>query len=160
MTELFKKCIEIILKNEGGYVNHPHDPGGETKYGIAKKFFPDEDIKNLTIDRAKELYYAKYWLPMNLWLIENENIVLQIFDFGINAGKSRAIKAAQSLAGVDEDGIVGHITANAINNYQGNFVIDYKHCRKVWYEYLADYKPGMKVFLKGWLNRIEKTHFK
>lgn len=159
MSEIFNKCIEIILKNEGGYVNHPSDPGGETKYGIAKRFFPEEDIKNLTIDRAKELYYDKYWLKMKLDGINSHEAVLQLFDFGVNAGTRRAIKKAQQILLVKVDGYIGKNTINAINNYKGDFVEDYKHTRRVYYEDLADRKPSLKVFLKGWLNRVDHTHF-
>lgn len=159
MTELFDKCIEVILKNEGGYVNHQSDPGGETKYGIAKRFFPYVDIKNLTIDQAKELYYKHYWLKMNIDGINSNEAVLQIFDFGVNAGTRRSIKKAQQIAMVKEDGICGKITRAAINNYDGDFVKDFKHVRKVYYESLANRKPDLKVFLKGWLNRIEHTNF-
>ena len=60
---MFDEIIEEVLKHEGGYVNDPDDAGGETNYGIAKKFNPDVDIKNLTKDGAKEIYYNKYWVP-------------------------------------------------------------------------------------------------
>ena len=59
----FEEIIEQVLEHEGGYVNDPDDPGGETKFGIAKKFNPDVDIKNLTKEGAKEIYRQKYWNP-------------------------------------------------------------------------------------------------
>ena len=55
--------IENVIKHEGGYVNDPSDPGGETKYGISKKAYPKVDIKNLTLDDAIEIYKDDYWLP-------------------------------------------------------------------------------------------------
>jgi len=58
--ELFDKCMVVIFAHEGGYVNDPDDLGGEINYGICKRYFPDEDIKNLTKERAKELYYEHY----------------------------------------------------------------------------------------------------
>ena len=54
MKTTFDEIIEKVLEHEGGYVNDPDDLGGETKYGITKRFYPDVDIKNLTIDGAKE----------------------------------------------------------------------------------------------------------
>ena len=158
MTDLFNKCIRVILKNEGGYVNHPSDPGGETNFGIAKRFFPDEDIKNLTVERAKELYYLRYWKPMNLEGIISEEIVLHIFDFGINAGRGRAIKKAQKLCGIAADGICGPITIKSINNYPYSFLEAYKEARREYYIRLAEMKPQLKVFLKGWLNRVNHTN--
>ena len=55
--DIFNKCIKIILRNEGGYVNHPSDPGGETNMGIAKRFYPNLDIENLTEEEAIKIYY-------------------------------------------------------------------------------------------------------
>lgn len=159
MNDLFNRCIEVILRNEGGYVNHRNDPGGETNFGIAKKFFPDEDIKNLTVERAKEIYFERYWLPMHLDGIINEESVLQIFDFGVNAGRSRAIKLAQEIVGIEKDGLCGQKTRDAINNFKYDFLSEYKELRKEYYYNLAYKKSAMKVFLKGWLNRVDKTHF-
>ena len=150
--------MPVIFKHEGGYVNDPDDWGGETKYGIAKRFFKNEDIKNLTKDRAKQLYFRYYWLPMSLENICNESVVLEIFDFGINAGKRRAIRTAQQLSGALADGFCGDKTRKAINNYDGDFLKDYKHARRVYYEYIATKRNNIK-FLKGWLNRVDGCHF-
>jgi len=161
--------MSVILKHEGGFQNDPDDYGNwvggykvgtlvGTKYGIAARFFPDEDIPNLTIDRAKQLYFRYYWLPMNLDGICRDASALEIFDFGVNAGKHRAIRTAQQLCGVNQDGVVGPVTTNAINNYNGDFVKDYKHARRVYYEYISTKRDNAK-FLRGWLNRVESTHF-
>ncbi len=61
MTEKFNKAVRIILAHEGGYVNHPADPGGETNMGISKRSYPDLDIKNLTVAMAKEIYFRDFW---------------------------------------------------------------------------------------------------
>ena len=58
----FDILVKKVLKHEGGYVNDPSDPGGETKYGISKRAFPDLDIKNLTEEQAILIYYDEYWL--------------------------------------------------------------------------------------------------
>lgn len=157
--ELFDKCIEVILKNEGGYVNHPADPGGETNYGICKRYFPNEDIKNMTKGRAKELYYEHYWKPMSLFGILDQEAVLQIFDFGVNAGIKRAIKTAQKIVRVDKDGICGNITRHAINKCSTCFLTNYKRARIKYYEMLAFRKPELRVFLSGWIIRVGKTKF-
>ena len=90
----FDDIIEVVLEHEGGYVNDPNDPGGETNYGIAKRSHPDVDIKNLTKEGAKEIYKEVYWdknkvesLPEELWHI--------YFDMCVNQGKSRAVKIIQ-----------------------------------------------------------------
>ena len=159
--ELFDKCMDVIFAHEGGYVNDPDDLGGETNYGICKRYFPNEDIKNLTIVRAKELYYERYWKPMGLWNIwTNHAAVLEIFDMGVNAGKRRAIRMAQKIVGVKADGILGVITGTAIDKYKNRyFVNDYKKARKEYYKHIAEIRPQNKKFLQGWLNRVDSTNF-
>jgi len=58
--ETFNEIIEVILEHEGGYVDDPHDRGGETKYGITKRFYPNVDIKNLRNEQAKIIYHQDY----------------------------------------------------------------------------------------------------
>lgn len=85
----FEKAIDFVLKWEGGYSNDPNDPGGETKYGISKKSYPKEDIKNMTLERAKKIYYENYWLKAGCdKLPEPMNLVM--FDTAVNMGRSRA----------------------------------------------------------------------
>ena len=157
--DIFKKCMPVILRNEGGYVWNINDPGGETNFGIAKKFYPNEDIKNMTIPRATYLYYRDYWLPMNLKGFKNEELVLQVFDFGINAGIRRSIKLLQRLVGVIDDGFVGPITTKIINDQDSDIVKKFKNRRRIYYMNLAAQKPKLEVFLRGWLRRVDQTKF-
>ena len=85
-SDKFNLLIGFVIDHEGReYENDPFDPGGETKYGISKKSYPNENIAGLTEDRAKEIYYNDYWLPMNC---DNYNIkeALAIFDSSVNCG--------------------------------------------------------------------------
>jgi lysozyme family protein len=162
MTDLFEKCISVVLKNEGNFQNDPNDLGNwvgdelrGTKYGIAAKYNPELDIKNLTLDQAKEIYYEKYWLPMFLEGIENEESVLQIFDFGVNAGTRKAIRFAQQVSGAFVDGIMGPASIQAINNCE-LFIQKYKRARIDYYSSIALGKR--RKFLTGWINRINNCH--
>jgi|WetSurSiteA1Bulk_404760.scaffolds.fasta_scaffold68802_1 lysozyme family protein len=157
--DIFERCIKVILKNEGGYSNNSADPGGETNMGIAKKFYPNEDIKNMTKERAMEIYYKDYWSPMHLEKLKDDNLVLQVFDFGVNAGIRTSIKLLQTIVGVEDDGILGPISAYFINNHKGSLLEEFKSARILFYNNLAEIKPSLKVFLKGWLNRVKKTKF-
>ena len=153
----FLKCVDVVLKAEGGYVNHPSDPGGETKYGICKRNYPNLDIKNLTIEEAYEIYFQDYWKPMALFGINDLSAVLEIFDMGVNAGIRTAIKMAQRLVKSYPDGIMGPVTRSKINEYE-NFTGDYKERRRRFYRVLANKKPELSVFLRGWLNRVNNCH--
>jgi len=169
MTKLFDKCIDVVLMHEGGFTDNPNDLGNwiggyktgklvGTKYGIAARFFPWIDIPNLTTEGAKAIFYWFYWRRMDLDGINDEFAVLHIFDFGVNAGKRRAVRTAQRLVGVRADGVMGPITKRAINHYRGNFGVDYKHARREYYKYIAT-KRDNHIFLRGWLRRVDKTKF-
>lgn len=154
---IFEQCIKVILRHEGGYVNNPNDWGGETKYGIAKRFFPELDIKNLTIEEAKRIYFDYYWTPMNLTGIIIPENILEIFDMGVNAGRSNAIHMAQRLVGSQPDGKMGPLTTKKINSFP-DFLKKYKQARVEYYMRVS-MKRNNKVFLKGWLNRVSTTYF-
>lgn len=155
MDGKFERCIPVILRHEGGYVNHPNDPGGETKYGISKRAFPNEDIKNLTIERAKEIYKKYYWDRMGVEGIEDIQLCLHVFDHGVNAGARTSIRMLQRLAGVKADGVIGPITLGAVNSQ--NLTEKFKQERINYYTRLAERRPKLKVFLKGWINRVHTT---
>ena len=159
--ELFTKCIAIILnpQHEGGYANNPKDPGGETNYGISKRSFPHLDIKNLTIGRAIAIYYTNYWIPMKLTGIDNDELVLHVFDHGVNAGTKTAIQMLQRLVGVEDDGDIGNETLRAIREYNGDVTTDYIKRRKLFYITLVQKRPASRIFLKGWLLRVNSTKF-
>lgn len=87
---LFEPAFAIVVGIEAGYVNDPLDPGGETKYGISKRAYPNEDIPNLTLDRARELYRRDYWDKANCDAYQWE-IALITFDCAVNQGVSFAL---------------------------------------------------------------------
>ena len=94
MLKTFDEIIEVTLHHEGGYVHDPKDLGGETNFGIAKRFYPKVDIKNLTKEGAKEIYKKDYWdknkvdrLPDDLKHI--------FFDMCVNQGRGTAVKILQ-----------------------------------------------------------------
>jgi len=90
----FEDAVNVILDIEGGYVNDPNDPGGETKFGISKRAYPNLDIANLTIGRAKLIYYRDYWTPIAA--VTNEpRLRLLAFDAAVNHGTARALRWLQ-----------------------------------------------------------------
>lgn len=99
MSSDFDRALQFILRPniEGGYVNDPADPGGETKYGISKRAYPLEDIRNLTTARAGEIYRRDYWSTVRgddlSWPV---NLIL--FDCAVNQGLSTAILLLQRCA--------------------------------------------------------------
>jgi lysozyme family protein len=166
--ELFLRCLEVVLKNEGGYSNNPSDPGGSTNQGITQKEYDDyrghqgdgyQDVKLITDTEVWDIYLTLYWIPMNLDDILNDDLVLQLFDMGVNSGIRTAIMILQRLIGVIADGFIGDETNRAVREYNGNVVDDYKKRRKLFYVTLKQSKPELKPFLLGWLNRVDNTKF-
>ena len=97
MLVKFDDIIKVVLKHEGGYVNDPKDPGGETNFGIAKRSHPDVDIKNLTEDKAKDIYKEHYWDGNKVESL-SEDLRHIYFDMCVNQGKGRAVKILQRAA--------------------------------------------------------------
>lgn len=176
--DLYQRCFEHLLRNEGGYVNDPDDSGGETYKGISRKFWPywigwksidslkkhsnfPEIISQKTIIdiSVKAFYKVNFWDKMNLKLIVNENSVLQLFDMAINSGIKRAVKIAQRVCGVAQDGIIGPLTAFQINSMGYQFTDQYIKGRIEFYESLVEKKPRNKKFLSGWIRRAQSTKF-
>ena len=114
----FERAIDKTLAWEGGYVNDPKDPGGETKYGISKRAHPDVDIKNLSREKACAIYKKHYWDPVLADKIESQTKAEKIFDIGVNTGVRRTSKFAQAAAGLSDkslDGFIGKQSVQAIN---------------------------------------------
>lgn len=94
----FELAIEGILKSEGGYVNDPDDRGGETKYGISKKSYPDLDIPALSVDDAKRIYKKDYWDKLNAGALP-AGLREAAFDAAVNQGVGFAKKALEEAGG-------------------------------------------------------------
>ena len=158
MKNTFNEIIETVLEHEGGYVNDPKDLGGETKYGITKRFYPDVDIKNLTIEQATEIYKKDYWdknrvesLPQNLWHI--------YFDMCVNMGKRTAVKVLQRAAvnrgrNIEVDGGLGPMTIKALKGVEIDRVRAY---RVKFYVDLITAKPEQEKFFLGWFRRATEV---
>lgn len=153
MTDKFNKAIKFVLDAEGGYTNHPNDPGGETNFGIDKRSNPEVDIKNLTKEKAIEIYFRKYWELSSAESLP-QPLFLSYFDSVVNTGRKQANKFLQRALGVVADGVVGPVTlkaAAAADPIKTAYkLIDQ---RQTFYENLCDLKPSLSVFLKGWTNR-------
>ena len=155
MTEPeIRKAILKTIRKEGGYVNDPVDAGGETKYGISKRSWPDVDIANLTIWQAFDIYRKWYANPLHVSEITNPRIGWKIFDVGVNAGLTRAVKLAQQVCGADVDGIMGPNTLKAINETEeGLFFMHFIPALESFYMDIVERNPAQQKFMRQWLVR-------
>ena len=158
----FDPCLRIVLKHEGGYVNHPQDPGGRTNLGVTQRVYEDwighpvseKIMRGLTVQHVTKLYKVKYWdvvcgdeIPSGLDLC--------VFDFGVNAGTNRAARYLQRMVGAKEDGVIGPKTLSLLDQYvrthgRERAVMDYQDRRREYYKLLKTFP----TFGKGWLNRV------
>ena len=165
-SENYDKCLETILHHEGGYVNHPKDPGGETNLGVTKRVYEawvmendlsQKDMKDLLVEDVAPIYKKNYWdrvkgddLPGGLDLC--------VFDFGVNAGTGRSAKYLQTLIGTVADGGIGPNTLKKVAEYVDEHGIEatiknFQKARQEYYESLSTFD----TFGKGWTRRVNET---
>jgi len=113
MSANFDLAFDRLIGNEGGYVNNPADPGGETNWGISKRSYPNLDIASLTRDDAKQIYLTDFWNKGNFEQLPFA-LGFQAFDIAVNSGIPEAVKLLQQAAGVTVDGIIGPQTLAAL----------------------------------------------
>ena len=157
MRENFAKALEHVLKHEGGYVNHPADPGGMTNLGVTKRVWEEwvghpvdeKAMRSLTPAQVVPLYKRKYWdkikgddLPAGVDYV--------VFDAAVNSGPGRAAKWLQACVGAEVDGEIGPKTLAAVAAFEGDLVDDYSKRRL---SFLMDL-PHWGTFGKGWSRRV------
>lgn len=166
----FNEAIALVLKHEGGFVNHPKDPGGATNAGITYSTFrsyasildlPVSQIahKNLNISQIAKIYKLGYWDKIKGDRIKDQQVANLIFDSYVNMGNT-AIRIVQREVGLLRDGKFGEGTLAAVNNADPRLLFNrIKQARVLFYRSLVMRKPIMKVFAKGWGNRIESFRY-
>ena len=161
MQKNYQKCLETILHHEGGYVNHPEDPGGETNLGVTKRVYEahggTKDMKELTVEDVAPIYKKGYWEKMKCDELPTA-LDLCVFDFGVNAGPGRAAKYLQTLIGTVADGGIGPNTLAKLKEYTDETgvketITNNQNERQSYYEKLSTFK----TFGRGWTRRVEET---
>jgi lysozyme family protein len=163
----WEAAFDFVIRNEGTALSENHnDPGGTTKFGISQKQYPNLDIKSLTLEQAKEIYYSDYWIPSRAGLINNIPIACKYFDFYVNAGPDDAGIVLQQAINffipnkVREDGLVGRKTIEALNELLSarpkhtlHFLLAY--AARQWDKYyrLVSARSQLSAFAFGWTAR-------
>lgn len=158
--EPFTSLVTDVIRKEGGYVNHPLDRGGETKYGITKRNYPHLDIRSLTTQQAAQIYYDDYWKANGLDLHYPSEIQGYAFDCFVNHGRKtfgKILQYALNDCGHDliVDGIIGVKTIKALREQNDSryFLLQLKIRRIYMYGLIVVSNPSQLVFLLGWLKR-------
>jgi len=167
MNERFNKIFEYLLKVEGGYSNDKYDTGGKTKYGIieveARKYGYKGHMRDMPLSIARDIYNKKYFKGNRLDEIVNSKISLSICDWIVNSGSWGAKKAQQAINIIQGrqvlivDGKIGNNTLFALNNVdEKKFLEVYHELQRKFYRSIVESRPTQQVFLKGWLNRVDR----
>jgi len=157
METTFSQALAHTLRWEGAYINDPDDPGGETKFGISKRSYPDLDIKNLSRQHAEKIYLRDYWESPGFDKVADAQLAVKLFDLGVNLGPSRASRMLQSAANLFEaglavDGVVGPKTLGFVNGFRHPKALTAALKIMAGNHYIRQDKPR---FLAGWLNRLD-----
>lgn len=146
----FDEAFVRLIGHEGGYVNDARDPGGETKYGISQRAYPGEDIRNMTLERAKDIYRRDYWWAAGCDAVPDA-VKFDLFDMAVNSGVKTAIKNLQRAVGVEPDGVIGNVTMQAIGAMNPvRFVARFNGHRLQFMSSLSTWP----AFGRGWCRRI------
>jgi len=164
MNRNWDKCFDLVIVNEGGYVDNPADPGGATNWGCTKAVWEQyighevskEDIRNLTKEDVKPLYKRNYWDAIHGDALPS-GLDYCLFDCAINSGVGRAAKFIQEIVGVFADGAIGNNTVTAINQMNTVTMInEFSDKRQAFLESLKNFP----VFGKGWTKRVTEVRIK
>lgn len=165
MKENFDKIMEEIFRQEGGYVDHPSDPGGATNMGITHRTLaswrkivpytslPKSEVKSLKKAEALSIYKANYWNKVKGDQLPS-GVDCFTMDYGVNSGPDRSIKTLQRALGVTQDGVIGPNTLEALRKTNPVKVIEQM------YEYRMAFLRGLKTwgsFGRGWTKRCDSV---
>lgn len=159
----FPRSFELVVSPEveGGYVDHPADRGGPTKYGVTietlkrwrRADVTKDDVRDLDLNEARAIFHTWYWSAVQgaEW---RTGVDLSMFDMAINHGRMRAIMILQSAVGVKDDGYIGPVTRKAVRERTGEAVINACFTvRRAFYDAIVDNDPTQAVFRLGWAAR-------
>lgn len=169
----FSKAFEQMIAHEGGYVNDPDDPGGETYKGVARKIhskwngwtyvdmlkrqsgFPanlekDTDLQTAIVD----FYRLTFWDRIKGDQITDQEVAGSIFDFGVNAGVGTSVSLAQMVIGTKPDGVIGPISLDALNAFNpDHFLSAFTVAKIARYISIVKRRPTSRKYFYGWICR-------
>lgn len=159
MKENFKPSLFLLLQSEGGWSDHPKDPGGATMKGITMDVYrrfkqrtvTKTELRAITDDEIEQIYHEGYWAPSHCDDLP-AGVDYMVFDFAVNAGTGRAAKTLQAALGVAQDGLIGPITMAQVDASDPLALMSaYSAAKERFYRSL----PMFSYFGTGWLNRVK-----
>lgn len=165
MRENFDEALAAVLIHEGGYVNHPRDPGGATNMGITHRTYaawlkvhnrPQKNVRDITDEEVAAIYKEQYWDAVKGDSLPS-GVDYAVFDFAVNSGPSRAAKFLQRVVGVSDDGVIGQMTLAAVQGVSARQIVsELCNARLAWLKRL----PHWPTFGRGWERRVQEVKAK
>lgn len=156
--EKFDRIMPPIREAEGGYSNVPEDPGEETNMGISKHWYPNEDIKNMTHDRADLIFYKNFYKHFHIDNIKDERLASLVLSMAINHHVA-AIQRLHTILGIKPGTIIGPATMKALENKTEEEMLEiiekYKQATKEYFLQKIKENPEKQKFHDGWMNRVD-----
>lgn len=164
MKQNFDRCLKAVLKHEGGFVNHPEDPGGMTNMGITALTYAEytgrrlstiteQEMRSLTVEMVAPIYKRKYWDKCKCDQLPS-GIDYAVFDYAVNSGPTRAIKHLQECLAINADGIIGAQTLKYVeNSLPSELLREYLQRREDFLKGLRTFK----TFGRGWMRRVNEV---
>ena len=169
----FQPAFQKVIRNEGGYVNDPDDPGGETYKGIARQMnskwdgwvlvdilkkqsgFPATLDRNIELqEKVQDFYHVNFWDKINGDKLSNQDVANSLFDFGVNAGVSTSCSLAQMVVGAETDGVIGDESIGLINAFDpGQFLTSFTLAKIARYVSIVKKRPASQKYFYGWVRR-------
>lgn len=161
MKDNFDKCFNLVLSHEGGYVDHPRDPGGRTNLGVTQRAWEaylnrdvtEAEMRGLTPDAVKPFYKTMYWDKIKGDQLPS-GVDYAAYDLAVNSGVGRAAKYLQEIAGVTVDGLIGPKSLEAIKFCNSKELADALCDKRL--EFLKRL-PTFETFGKGWSGRVAEV---
>ena len=150
----FDRAFDLLIGNEGGYVNNQKDPGGETNWGITKTVAVANsytgDMRTMPKEAAKGIYKKMYWDKLQCEQLPFV-VAFQLFDAGVNHGNAQAVKFLQRALSVTDDGVIGAKTIAAVSKLEDLQIVMLFNAERI------DFYAALKTFStfgKGWVRRV------
>lgn len=149
----FDEAFDRLIGHEGGYANHPSDPGGETMWGVTARVARANgfrgDMRDLPRDKAKQIYCDLYWSPVHANELP-ESLRFDVFDAAVNSGVQQAVKWLQRVVGAKPDGVIGPLTLRAVATADALTPARFLGVRL---QFMTDL-PTWGAFGRGWARRV------
>jgi len=146
--------VAKTIKNEGGWVDNPNDPGGVTNMGITQRDMPGQNMRELPIAQATA-YYMQNYVKLLYPQIQSQAVLDKLIDMGVLFGVGEAVEQLQSVLAVTVDGQFGEVTLQAVNTAAGSLLASYKTAMKQRAYEIVALHPSEVVFEAGWAARID-----